>query len=284
LESEPISGVAPDPVFRGSAMQIAGRGFANCTVTIGGIAQTLSSQDATSIHLNVALNTPTGSQTVQVIGDWGSDSTTVTVTVIPLSISGVSPDPVVRGAVLTITGVSFGGCTVTIGGLAQTLDSETSTQITLTVDAATPLGSQTVSVTGTNGSDSTTVTVDPLATVVSGVAPDPVDLGEELVISGSNFANTMVTIGGIVQVVTLDTPTEVRVTVAATTPLGTQVVSVTGDNGTDTANVVVNDPASGGGGGGKTGGCAAGAADGSLGLNWLALLLLLPLCLIRRQR
>lgn len=99
-------------------------------------------------------------------------------------------------------------------------------------------------------SDDATVAERPKFTVdytagpmVSGAAPDPVKWGELLTITGTGMDNATVTIGNEPQVLTSNTPTQIELEVATTTPLGSQGIEVTTATGSDSSLFVVVDPA-----------------------------------------
>jgi hypothetical protein len=169
-----ISAVAPNPVVLGGVLTIDGTNLSGASVTIGGQAQSLTSSGATQLIMPVHAATPTGSQAIVVTTAQGVANSTVTVnapgTGVPL-VNGVNPDPVRRGELLTLSGADLSGASVTIGGVAQSLASNTATTITLTVAAGTPLGmAQPIVVSTVGGSANTSVEV--LAAVTLGGGSD----------------------------------------------------------------------------------------------------------------
>lgn len=99
-------------------------------------------------------------------------------------------------------------------------------------------------------SDDSTVTERPKFTVdytagpsVTSVTPDPVEWGQLLTITGTGMDSATVTIGGEPQTLTSNTPTQIELMVAETTPLGSQGIEVTTSSGSDTTQSVVVDPA-----------------------------------------
>ncbi|CAG0992505.1 partial N-acetylmuramoyl-L-alanine amidase A, partial [Gammaproteobacteria bacterium] len=76
------------------------------------------------------------------------------------TISSVTPNPATLGAVLTIDGTNLTGATVSIGGQAQSITSQSATQLIMPVHAATPTGAQTVVVTTAQGSANTGITIN----------------------------------------------------------------------------------------------------------------------------
>jgi hypothetical protein len=159
------------------------------------------------------------------------------------AITGVTPDPVPRGEVLTITGTALSSATsVTIGGQNMTLISNTDLQIEVSVSLTHPLGpNQVIEVTTPHGSDnSARVGVIPAAPQVANVTPDPVSPGLQLSITGANLSNPLdVTIGGVSATIHSYSSTAILVTVSPSQPLGpAQIVAVTTPSGMDDSATV----------------------------------------------
>lgn len=75
-----VNGVNPDPVRRGEVLTLSGTDLSGASVTIGGVAQTVTSATASTITLAVASGTPLGlAQPVVVTTVGGSANTTVEV-------------------------------------------------------------------------------------------------------------------------------------------------------------------------------------------------------------
>ncbi|MBX3460957.1 MAG: IPT/TIG domain-containing protein [Planctomycetes bacterium] len=243
-----VTSVAPNPVNWSQTLTITGTNLLNATaVSVGGTAAAITSNTATQIQVTVADTTPTGAgRVVSVTTAGGTDSTqTVTVNGVAPVLTSAAPDPVAWGATLTITGQNLSSTSaVTIGGTTATISgTPTSTSVAVVVADGTPTGSRTVAVTNSIGTTSNlSVTVNATAPTVTGVAPNPVDWGQTLTITGTYLTTTSaVTIGGVTAAITSATSTQVEVTVDQTTPTGNQVVSVTTGGGTDnTQSVTVN--------------------------------------------
>lgn len=238
------TGVAPDPVNWLQTLTITGTSFDFVSdVTIGGVTQAIMSNTSTQIQVTVADTTPTGSQTVVVTTPTGSDSTqTVTVNTTAPVVTGVAPDPVDWLATLTLTGTGLTATpTVTIGGIAQAVTSAVTGQVEVTVNSATPLGSQPIIVTTAGGSDSTqTVTINPAAPVISGLTPDPVQWLQTLTISGGALDGASVWVAGVPATVTANTATQIDITVPDTVIAGVQAVLVVTTHGSDATTVTLN--------------------------------------------
>jgi hypothetical protein len=170
-----IHNVSPDPVAWGAVLTIDGAFLSNATVTIGGENQTLDTNTDAQITLTLSSATPVGQQTITVTTAHGDDNQDVVVSGVAPVVTGVNPDPVQWFATLTITGTELGNASVTIGGVSQTITGNTGTSVEVSVDGATPTGTQTVAVTTPGGTDDNmSVEVLPLAPVVTSVSPDPV--------------------------------------------------------------------------------------------------------------
>jgi uncharacterized protein (TIGR03382 family) len=198
---------------------------------------------------------------------------------------------VAPGATLTINGTDLNNASsVTIGGTAATIATNSSTVITVTVaPGQTPGPAQTVSVTTPGGTDAT-ATVDILPPPsVTGVAPNPVRPGNALTITGTSLDNAgSVTIGGTVAIIQSNTGTQIIVTVSAGQPVGIDlVVSVTTPGGTDSsATVTVEAPpvSSGGSKSGSSGGCDTTTSQASSVVALLVVLAMLGARLARRRQ
>jgi hypothetical protein len=142
---------------------------------------------------------------------------------------------------LTISGTGLANATsVTIGGTAASIQSNTDLQIVVTVSPAQPTGQGLlVTVTTPGGVDgSHTVDVIPPPTV-TGVMPNPVALGANLTISGNALDNATVTVGGTSTAIQTNTSAQIVVVVSAShTPGAGQQVVVTTPAGTDSTATV----------------------------------------------
>lgn len=200
-------------------------------------------------------------------------------------ISSLSPDPVALNALLTINGTNLLGATVTVGGQAQVLTSSSATQLVMPLHPATPLGTQAVVVSTSQGTAGSSLTVAAPAAglpAVNGVNPDPVRRTELLTISGTDLSGASVTIGGAAQTVVAG-PNTITLNVAPATPLGTgQLLAVTTGAGTAYASVDVL-PAPGGASGASDTGGSCSTAEGR-SLSGLGIALLLALALRRKVR
>ena len=241
-----VTSVSPNPVTWLQTLTINGTSMSSVSaVTIGGVTQSITATSSTNVLVTVSDATPVGVQTIVVTNPAGSNnSASVTVNGVAPVVTSVSPDPVTWLQTLTITGNYLAGVSsVTIGGVAQTIGTKTTTSVQVTVADTTPTGVQTIVVTNPAGSNnSNSVTVNGSAPVVTSVAPDPVNWLQTLTINGNFLAGvSSVTIGGVTQSITSTSSTAVLVTVSDLTPVGSQGITVTSPLGTNnTASVTVN--------------------------------------------
>ncbi len=278
-----INGVLPSPVPPGQMLTISGLYLENASaVTIGGTPAPIQSNTAIEIVVEVSPTQTQGpGQSLEVTTPGGTDSLLVDIT-LPPTVTGVAPNPVAPGAVLTISGTELDNASaVTIDAVAAIILTNTATTITVTVDAGqTPGPGQIVSVTTPGGTDAgTTVDILPPPSV-TGVSPNPILVGNLLTLTGTSLANANpVTVGGIVCVLQSNTDTQIVALIGSTHVVGIdQVISVTTPGGTDaTATVTIEAPPTSSGGARSTGG--GGCTAGHGGMAALALLLLL-----RRRR
>lgn len=238
---------------------------------------------------------PTGNITITAQNRAGSNDQvfTITVDILPPSVSSVAPDPVEPGAQLTISGSNLGGAvSVTVGGISVNIDSNTNTEIVVDIDAGHPVGGgQVVEIVTPGGTDgSATVDVFPPPPSVTSVSPNPVRQGETLIINGANLLPVnSVTIGGTAaSVQTVSTATQLRVTIASDHPPGGNlVIEVTAPGGTDSsATVTVEEftPPSPPSSDGDSSGCGAQRTGARAGIMLLVLFFLAALRAARFRR
>ncbi len=129
-----ITQLTPDPVDVGAALTITGTDFtSSSTVTIGGVAATITSQTPTQLVVTVPTSLSSGSTNVVVSNAALTATLAVTVNV-PLVISSFTPQQGISGTSVVLTGRKFTGATaVTFNGAAATFTVDSDTQITAKV-------------------------------------------------------------------------------------------------------------------------------------------------------
>jgi hypothetical protein len=238
-----VSGITPSSgtTAGGTVVTISGENFqAAATVTIGGVAATVTAADATTISVTTPAHAA-GAVDVTVTNPDGMTATAsgAFTYVAPVQVTGVSPasGTTLGGTAVTITGQNFQtGASVKIGGTAATVTAVGATSIS----AKTPAhAAGAVDVTVTNP-DSTTATLSGVYTYVApvvevtGVSPSSGTTlgGTAITITGQNFqSRATVTIGGAAATVTAVTATSI----SAKTPAhaaGAVSVVVTNPDGT----------------------------------------------------
>ena len=249
--SPSISSISPSlgSTAGGTSVTLTGTGLSGVSaVTVGGVAASSFTVDSDT---QITLTTPAGSagaQTLQVSDSYGSDTETFTYGSAP-SISGLSSSSGVDsgGTSVTLTGSSLTGASaVTVGGVAAssfTVDSDS--QISLTTPAGS-VGAQTLQVTTSFGSASTSFLYLGVPSI-SGLSPSSgVDSGgTSVTLTGVGFTGvSAVTVGGVAaSSFTVDSDTQITLTTPAGSA-GAQTLQVTNSYGSDTDTFTYTEPAS----------------------------------------
>ncbi len=219
------------PCNGGVVMTLIGTNLCDATgVTVGGVNAPVVTSDPTQIIVTVPPGTGTGLPVVVTTPSGVSNALTVNY-VAPFLFS-VTPDEITcdEGAALTLQGSNFcDASSVTIGGIAVSIISVTSTEIQVTAPAGSGLDLDVVVTTPSGVSNAVQVSYE--APVLISVAPSAIHCegGTSLTLTGTNFCDaTSVSIGGQ------------SVTISSITPTEIEVVSLAG-SGTD-LDVVVTTP------------------------------------------
>jgi hypothetical protein len=238
-----IADVQPVPLTIGGIFNVSGADFlASATeVRIGGTVQWVNASTSSLITGQVLVGTPVGAQTLTVESTSGTAEFAVTV-IGPPQITGFNPNPVLVGQDITIIGLSLSNADVSLAGVTLNQTASSDTQIVVWIPTDTVPGDHTLILTTPAGVDSTTVTVQTLPPQITEVAPNPVQPGETVTISGSNLLGATATLGGAsvgIQSNTLDT---IVGQIHPNTPLGAQTVAVTTLAGVAQVTVQVGEP------------------------------------------
>ncbi|OAM90778.1 IPT/TIG domain-containing protein [Termitidicoccus mucosus] len=148
-------------------------------------------------------------------------------------VTAITPSSAMAGDPVILTGKSLGDVSVTIGGIAAVITSQSATSLTVTVPASLGLGGQQVVVTGPGGSVTKTLTIirPPIldsATPGSGIG------GDTVVLAGRNLEESAVTIGGLPAAITSNTGTELAIVIPAGLANGAQTITVSTNAGVAT--------------------------------------------------
>ncbi len=236
-----ITLVEPNPITAGNTLNIHGNHLIGAEVTIGGVDAIGVFAANTLVEAITSPDTPAGVQTVVLTTAAGEATAEVTV-ISPPKIDELSPDPAHPGQLLTITGANFVVPSVTIASIPHELFDITETQLKVVVLASVPLGNQPVTVTS-NGGNATAFVKITIPPNIDSVLPDPLVIDEPFTISGDHLGpNPVVRIGGVVQLVTESSDTEITGKVLNSTPDGEHLLTVTTLDGEGIAGVVVIGP------------------------------------------
>jgi Bacterial Ig-like domain (group 3)/IPT/TIG domain/Galactose oxidase, central domain/Kelch motif len=219
--SPAISSVSPSSAPVGASVTITGTNFGptqgQSSVTVNGVAATVTSWSNTSIGFSVPSSATSGPIAVTVSG---VNSNGANFSVAP-AITGFSPDSGAVGVLVTITGTSFGSSqgnsTVEFNGTLSQPMSWSPTSIQVPVPPGASSGPITASVSGSTSS-SGTFTVPPGPTIGT-VTPSSGTVGTPVTIGGANFGanegTSTVTFNSIVAPVSSWSDSQVSVSVPA---------------------------------------------------------------------
>lgn len=177
------------------------------------------------------------------IGGGGTGGTTPPPPTSPPTVTSFTPASGLSGTVITVTGANFTGATaVTIGGVAAAFTVVSDTQITATaltttgvIAVTTPAG------TGTSATSFTVTAPAPTAPTISGFTPTSGQVGQVVTITGTNFSTaTAVTIGGTAAAFTIVSATQITATAGSTS--GAVTVTNPGGTATSTGTFTVSTP------------------------------------------
>ncbi len=229
-------------VTGGTAITIDGTGFVlGPEILIGGVAATaVTVVSVTQITATTPANSA-GAKEVKITNPDGQYVTNA-FTYNPLpTVASVNPSSGVQGTVLTITGTGFvPGLSVTIDGVAATVNSATATQIIAITPVNASPGAKNITVTNPDtGSTTSTGGFTYLSPTITSISPASGPQGTVVTITGTNFVNAAglaVTIGGVPATgFTWNSATQITATTPASATSGAKNVTVTNrDSGSAT--------------------------------------------------
>jgi len=234
-----IQSIAPNPLVPSKTFSIQGTALTGAIVTVGGVLQDAADVNDTFIHGTVHPATPLGKQPLRITTLSGTAELWVETAPVP-TIDTIVPNPLMVGKQASIVGTGFGTNTqVWLGG--KPLPVLSATDNLLDVHLAVSLEASIWNLTVYNGvaAVSTPVALTCPPPIVTAVAPDPVLLGDELVIQGDYLWSAVVRVNGQVQTLSESSETMAELTVSAATPLGDGQLSLTTACGTVTAPLAV---------------------------------------------
>ena len=160
-------------------------------------------------------------------------------------ISSIVPSKVATGDFITINGTNLSGASVLIQGISTFITANTSTSISTSVPAGATVGVQEVKVTTDEGTATSSIDIDRVGAppTVTSIAPDPVSLGQQIVITGTGFQGGVgVEVATVLATVESFTATTITATVPSTGIVRGQQASVrvTTQLGTVVSQVFIN--------------------------------------------
>ncbi|OGX87258.1 hypothetical protein BEN47_11365 [Hymenobacter lapidarius] len=238
-----ISSFSPAGGLSGTVVTLTGTNLAGATaVSFNGTpAASFTANSATQITATVAAGTSTGAITV--VGPTGTGtSATPFVVGAPPAISSFTPGTGAVGSQVVLTGTGFANATtVQFNGIfAPVFTVNSATQITVTVPPGAVSGPIAVTTaTGTGVSAGSFVVIP--APVITSFTPNAGSAGTVVVLTGSNFGGTtQITFNGVVApTFTLNSSTQITVTVPAGATSGPIVVTAAGGTGASETNFLV---------------------------------------------
>jgi hypothetical protein len=239
-----INSFTPEAALPGVAVTISGDNFSttasNNQVAFNGVAAVITSATANELDVTVPLTATTGKITVTVNGKMTTSSKDFTI--LQTTVTGFSPTSGVAGTSVNITGTNFSTTladnVVKFNGVAATVSTATTTQLTVTVPAEATTGKVTVTINGiTETSSNDFIIVAPTITMYTpGIAAPNISV----IITGTNFssvtANNIVKFNGTTATVTAASATELTVTVPEGATTGPLTVKVGPNTATSTGN------------------------------------------------
>ncbi len=221
-----ITSFAPSTEQVGMPVVLTGVSFTGATsVTFNGTSAGFTVDSDVQITATVPTNTTDGPIVVTTPSGTGTSSTNFG---IEPDVTGFSPSSGIATTSVVITGTGFSGVTsVTFNGSSASFTVNSYTQITATVPAGATTGN--IAVTNLSGTDVMgTFSVPP---TISGFSPSSGVIGSTVTITGTTLTGaTAVTINGVSATITLNTATQIDVTVPANATTG--LISVTTPSGT----------------------------------------------------
>jgi len=241
-----ITSFTPTGGLAGTVVTVLGSNFTGATAVAfnGTAAASYTVTSATQLTAIVAAGTTTGPITITAPTGTATSASPFVVGAPPVVVS-FTPTTGPAGATVVITGTDFTlASQVAFNGTnAPTFTLNSSTQITATVPAGATTGPIAVTTPVGTGTSTAVFTVIP-APVITSFSPTSGLVGATVVLTGSNFAGTTrVAFNNVTApTYTVDSPTQITVTVPVGATTGLISVTAVGGVGTSTTNFTVLAP------------------------------------------
>jgi hypothetical protein len=242
-----ITGFTPSSGVIGTSVTINGNNFhlspAGNIVKFNGVSAVVSSGNSTQLTVVVPPAATTGKVSVTIDGNTSTSSSDFTV--LQTTITDFSPTSGVAGTSVTINGTNFSDVAaqnvVKFNGVAATVSSATSTQLTVTVPSEATTGEISITIHDVNITSATDFTI--LQPTIQSYSPQIGSPGRSIVITGTNFStvlsNNVVEFNGTEATVTAATATTLTVTVPEGATTGELSVTVGPNTATSSSNFEV---------------------------------------------
>ena len=234
-----ITGFTPASGAPGSSVTIAGANFTGVTsVRFNGINAVFSFVSSTEIKATVPANATTG--TIGVTTTPGGTATSATSFVVAPRITSFTPSTGAVGASVTINGANLAGASsVTFNTMAATITTNTPVKITATVPAGAATGPIAVTTAAGTVTSATNFTVR-LTPTISGFSPGSGGVGLPVAIIGTNFTGaTSVKLNGLTAPFTVNSGTQITMTVPGNATTGPIAVTTPGGTATSATSFTV---------------------------------------------
>lgn len=236
-----ITTFTPSSGTVGAAVTITGTKLNGATgVKFNGTSAVFTINSATQITATVPAGASTGFITVTTPTGTATNASSFTVLTTPV-ITSLAPSSGATGSSVVINGANFTGVTsVKFNGTsATTYTVNSTTKITATVPASATTGRIMVTTTSGTATSSSSFTVTP-SPVVIGFAPISGGVGTTVVVTGANFATvTNASFNGVSANGTIDSATQLTLTVPAGATTGPITVTSPAGTGTSVINFMV---------------------------------------------
>jgi hypothetical protein len=224
--TDPISG----PV--GAPVTLIGSAFTGTSdVSFNGVSAAFTVDSDTQITTNVPAGATTGTVWVTTMGGTATSVSSFTVTVPAPSITAVSPTSGPVSTPVTITGANLTGASaVSFNGVTAPFVVDSDTQITTSVPLGATTGTVWVTTMGGTAASPSDFSVTPPPTI-SSLSPSSGPAGTSVTITGSSLTGaSSVSFNGVTAAFTVDSDTQITVTVPNSATTG--LISVTTPGGT----------------------------------------------------
>ena len=234
-----VSEVWPDQLLLGKQATIDGVLLTGASVRIGDVSQTITAESDQQLSILISPDTPLGPQKLVVTTIGGEAEVNVTVAAVPI-IEDVTPQPLVVGKVVTLSGKHFGATpTVLLGAVVLPTVAVGEGTVTALVIPDVQSGIGSLKLSNELGSDAVSVEVQCLDPVLSGVDPAIALAGDTITLTGDHLYGAQIKIADIIQEIAEVGDTGMKFIVSTQIPTGDHTLKVQTGCGTLTQPITV---------------------------------------------